>query len=135
MKRLIHRHGIAGHSVDVTRMLASLILSKARATTSAKHFGDLMEAAADIPQNKDDVVTEEVKLINYIRNPNEKTGWLREMLFMQFLGGSVASAVTKLTQTLTTMPYLHQFGVGAGDLFSEAKLARERFGNVERWKT
>lgn len=127
MKRLIHRQGIAGYSTDVSRSLASFLMSNARAAASSDHFGDMMEAAADIPNGKGDVKDEAVALINYIRNPNEEAGSLRGLLFMQFLGGSIAAAAVNLTQTMTTtMPYMHQFGGSVADLVKAAGMASQR---------
>lgn len=127
LKRLIHRKGTAGYSKDVTRSLASFLMSNARATASADHFGDIMEAAADIPKNKGDVKDEAVKLINYIRNPNEEAGTLRGLLFMQYLGGSIASAMVNLTQTMTTtMPFLSQYGGTPASLIKSSILATKR---------
>lgn len=124
LKRLIHRKGTAGYSQDVSRSLASFLLTNARAAASADHMGDLVEAANDIPKAKGDVKDEAVRLIDYIRNPNEEAGLWRGMLFVQFLGGSISSAAINLTQTLTTtIPYLHQFGAGLTDVAGAAKLA------------
>jgi hypothetical protein len=59
---------------------------------------------------KGDVQREAQKLHEYMANPREEAQKLRGFLFMNFLGGSVASAVTNLTQPiLQTAPYLAQF--------------------------
>jgi hypothetical protein len=51
---------------------------------------------------------------------------------MQFLGGSIASAVVNLTQTITTSaPYLHQYGVSARDIGKAMKLAQARMRDQE----
>lgn len=127
LKRLIHRKGTAGYSKEVTRSLASFLMSNARATASADHFGDIMEAAADIPKEKGDVKDEAVRLISYIRNPNEEAGTLRGLLFMQYLGGSIASAMVNLTQTMTTtLPYLSQYGGNPAELVKSSMLAMKR---------
>jgi hypothetical protein len=127
LKRLIHRQGIEGYSDDVTRTLASFIMSNARASSSAMNSGKMFNAAADIPKTKGDVKDEAVALLNYIRDPNEEAGKLRGLLFMQFLGGSIASAAVNLTQTATTTaPFLHQFGVGYKDIGEAMSLAQAR---------
>lgn len=127
LKRLIHRQGIAGYSDDVVRGLASFVMSNARATASADHVGDMVQAVADIPKNKGDVKDEAVKLVSYIQNPNEEAGSLRGLLFMQFLGGSIASALVNLTQTVsTTYPFLSQYGVTPAALARAAVVAGKR---------
>lgn len=114
MKRLIHRKGTAGFSEDVTRVLASFITSNARAGSMNLHTGELNEAVAAIPKEQGDVRDEGVKLAEFARGTNDPSSKLRGLLFMQFLGGSVASAVVNVTQSATTTyPYLAQF-VGAG---------------------
>jgi hypothetical protein len=124
MKRLIHRKKIAGHSEDVVRTLSSFILSNARAASSAIHFGELLKAAEGIPKAMGDVKDEAVKLVNYIRNPVEEMSGLRSLLFMQYIGGSIASALVNLTQTMTTtFPFLHQFGGTVGDLVTAGRMA------------
>ena len=124
MKRLIHRKKIAGHSEDVTRTLASFIVSNARAASASLNFGGMLEAANAIPKEKGDVKDEAVKLINYIRNPQEEASGVRGLLFAQYIGGSLASALVNLTQTATTtFPFLHQFGGTVGDLMAAAKMA------------
>lgn len=124
MKRLIHRKKIAGHSEDVIRSLASFIVSNARAASSNLHFGEMLTAAEAIPKHKGDVKDEAVKLVNYIRNPEEEMGGLRGLLFIQYIGGSLASAAINLTQTLTTTyPFLHQFGGTVADLAAASKMA------------
>ncbi|MFM7010967.1 MAG: PLxRFG domain-containing protein, partial [Betaproteobacteria bacterium] len=70
---------------------------------------------------KGDVKDEAIKLIDYIQNPGDEAATLRGLLFMQFLGGSVASAMVNMTQTFTmTLPYLAQFG---GDVAGNMKEA------------
>lgn len=52
-----------------------------------------------------------MKLADYVRNPQEEAQALRGMLFTQYLGGSLASAMVNMTQPLAvTMPYLSQWG-------------------------
>lgn len=111
LKRLIQRKGIAGFEKDPVRVLATFLTSNARATSANYHFGDMLRAASDIPREKGDVKDEAVKLIDYVQNPRDEAPALRGLLFMHFLGGSVASAMVNMTQTFTmTYPYLAQFG-------------------------
>lgn len=109
MKRLIHRKGTAGFSFDATRSLASFITSNSRAASSNLHIGDMLKAVADIDKTKGDVKDEAIKLMEYVRSPAEGGVAIRSLLFFQYLGGSVASALVNMTQTFTTtFPYLSQ---------------------------
>ena len=114
MKRLIKRLGVKGFSDDPTRVLASFITSNARAAASNDYFGDMLKQVSDIPKHKGDVKDEAIKLMEYIQNPQEEASKLRGLLFMNFLGGSIASALVNMTQPiLMTYPYLHQFSPSA----------------------
>jgi N12 class adenine-specific DNA methylase len=113
MKRLLERKGVAGFSTDASRVLASFVMSNARASSTNLHMGKIQKALADIPKEMGDVKDEAVKLAEYVRNPIEEAARIRGLLFFQYLGGSVASAMVNMTQPVTmTLPYLSQF-VGA----------------------
>lgn len=125
MKRLIKRKGIAGFSEDVPRILASFITSNARQAASNVYGSQMDKAAEAIPKEKGDVKDEAIKMIDFARNPTEDAAKMRGMLFVQYIGGSVASAMVNLTQPLTmSYPYLHQFSKSAGvELAKAMKLA------------
>lgn len=111
LKRLIHRKGIQGYDEDIQRVLATFITSQARLAARNYHFGEITKAIADIPTPMGDVKTEASKLAGYVQNPGEEAQGIRGFLFTQFLGGSIASALTNITQPiLMTLPYLSQFG-------------------------
>lgn len=131
LKRLIQRKGIAGFEKDPVRVLATFLTSNARATSANYHFGDMLRAASEIPKDKGDVKDEAVKLIDYVQNPQDEAAGLRGLLFMHFLGGSVASAMVNMTQTFTmTMPYLAQFGGNVmGNLKEAMGIASRRLFN------
>lgn len=131
LKRLIQRKGIAGFEKDPVRVLATFLTSNARATAANYHFGDMLRAASEIPKEKGDVKDEAIKLIDYIQNPGDEAASLRGLLFMHFLGGSVASAMVNMTQTFTmTLPYLAQFGGDvAGNLKEAMGIASRRLFN------
>lgn len=131
LKRLIQRKGIAGFEKDPVRVLATFLTSNARATAANYHFGDMLRAASEIPKEKGDVKDEAIKLIDYIQNPGDEAASLRGLLFMHFLGGSVASAMVNMTQTFTmTLPYLAQFGGDvAGNLKEAMGIAGRRLFN------
>lgn len=114
LKRLIERKGIAGFSEDPTRVLASFITSNARAASGNLHLGDLSRAVAEIPKHKGDVLDEAQKLRDYLQNPTEEAQAIRGLLFTQYIGGSIASAMVNMTQPLTmTYPFLAQHGGAA----------------------
>lgn len=114
MKRLIQRKGIAGFSEDAGRVLAGFITSNARQTASNLHMGEMTDAAAAIPKGDGQLQDAAVKLVDYVRNPQEEAQAIRGWLFAQYLGGSIASAAVNMTQPATvTLPYLSQFGGAA----------------------
>jgi hypothetical protein len=114
LKRLLRRRKVAGFSDDIQRTLAQFITSAGRAAAKNYHWGDILAAAEAIPKEKGDVKDEAVRLVEYMRNPGEDAGALRGLLFVQFLGGSVASAAVNATQPiLMSFPYLSQYGGAA----------------------
>lgn len=114
LKRLISRKGIAGYSEDTQRVLASFLTSNARASSGNLHLGDMARLVEEIPKERGDVKDEAIKLQQYVQNPTEEAQRLRGLLFVQYLGGSIASALVNMTQPfMMTFPYLSQFG-GAG---------------------
>ena len=129
LKRLLQRKEIAGFSDDVQRTVAQFVTSNSRAASRNLHFGDILRDTSAIDPQTDggDVKDEAVKLAQYIQNPQEEAGALRGLLFVQFLGGSIASAATNATQpVLMTFPYLSQFGgalKAAGALAGASKIA------------
>jgi hypothetical protein len=111
MKRLIHRKGIAGFSEDPGRVLAGFVYSNARQTSSAVNMGELTQAVAAIPKGQGELKDHAVRLHNYVKNPIEEAQAFRGLLFAQYIGGSVASAIINTTQPFAvTMPWLSQFG-------------------------
>jgi hypothetical protein len=115
MKRLIERKGINGFSEDVGRVLAGFVYSNARQTSTNLHAGEIGRSVQAIDQRDGDVKDAAVRLMEYVQNPREEAQAIRGMLFTQFIGGSIASAMVNLTQPFTmTLPYLSQFGGAAG---------------------
>ena len=111
MKRLIQRKGILGYSQDVGRVLANFIYSNARQTAAALHIGDLTDAINAIPQGQGEVKDVAVKLGEYIKNPQEEAQAFRGLLFAQYLGGNISSAIINALQPFqVSFPYLSQFG-------------------------
>jgi hypothetical protein len=112
LKRHIRRKGIEGFDDDASRTLAAFITSNARATSRALHSQRIEESVENVKQG--DVRDEAREMVKYINNPREEAQAIRSLLFMQYLGGSVASALVNMTQTFVqTFPYLAQYG-GAG---------------------
>jgi hypothetical protein len=123
MKRLIHRKGTDGYSENAGRVLAAFVYSNARQTSAALHIGQMDEAIAAIPKGEGEMKDHALRLAKYIKEPEEEAAVFRGMLFAQYLGGSVASALVNMTQPLTvSIPYLSQFGglAKAGQAWAKA---------------
>lgn len=111
MKRLIHRKGIAGFNEDAGRVLAGFVYSNARLVSQNLHQAEITQATQDIPKDAGQLKDMAVKLSDYVRNPQEEAQQIRGLLFAQYLGGSIASAMVNMTQPFAvTMPYLSQWG-------------------------
>ncbi|WPG35296.1 PLxRFG domain-containing protein [Variovorax sp. EBFNA2] len=111
MRRLIHRKGIAGFSEDVGRVLATFVYSNARQTAAGLHMGDLGEAVTAIPKAQGELKDAAVRLAEYVKNPQEEAQAVRGLLFAQYLGGSIASALVNALQPVqVTFPWLSQYG-------------------------
>ena len=111
LKRHIRRKGIEGFDDDGGRVLAAFITSNARAASRALHSQRISEAVENIRQG--DVQDEARALAEYVSNPKEEAQAIRSLLFVQYIGGSIASAIVNLTQTVVqTFPFLSQYGGG-----------------------
>lgn len=109
LKRHIRRKGIEGFDEDGGRVLAAFVTSNARAASRALHAARMADAVENVQQG--DVKDEARALVEYVNNPKEEAQALRGLLFVQYIGGSIASAMVNLTQTLVqTLPYLSQYG-------------------------
>lgn len=109
MKRLIQRKGIAGFSEDPGRVLAGFVYSNARQASANVHMGELTESVAAIPQNDGELKDVAVRLAEYVKNPIEEAQQLRGILFAQYLGGNISSAVLNAMQSIqVTFPWLSQ---------------------------
>ncbi|WP_347262604.1 PLxRFG domain-containing protein, partial [Rudaea sp.] len=107
LKRMIHARKIAGYSADAERVLASFIISNGRYAARQYNLPRANEAWANIPEHMGDVRDEAAGLIQYVNNPRDEAAGVRSLLFAHFLGGSVASAITNMTQpVMMTLPYL-----------------------------
>lgn len=127
LKRLIHRKGTAGFSDDVPRVLASFVTSNARLAASAMNLPQAKQASQDIRDG--DVQDEAVKLVETVQNPVEAASSIRALMFMNFIGGSIASAVVNVTQPVTmTLPYLTQYGGAAKALARLLSAAKQAAG-------
>lgn len=137
LKRLIHRQGIAGFDDNITRVLAAFILSNARRSSSQYNMATMQEAIQAIPKGKGDVMKKSVALMQYLVEPKEEAAALRSLMFVNFLGGSLAAAAVNLTQPLMmTFPYLAQSlgGPRAAALLAQAAkdVYRKDFGPNEK---
>ena len=136
MKRLIQRKGIDGFSEDAGRVLAGFVYSNARQVSTNLHAGEIGRSAAAVTDG--DVKDAAIRLMEYVQNPREEAQALRGLMFTNFIGGSVASAMVNMTQPFTmTLPYLAQFAgiTGSGKLMADAvKLASRGIRNDEDLK-
>jgi len=129
MKRMLERHGYPGYSTDVRRVLASFLTSNARLASKNLHFTDMLEAVENIPKSRGDVRDDATNLVKYVQEPTEEAPKLRALLFAQYIGGNVASAMVNMTQSLTmTLPYLSQFGTPASAAKTLASAMRQAAG-------
>lgn len=111
LKRLIHRKGTAGYSEDIGRVLASFVYSNARMAAGGLNAGRLESAIEAIPKEEGKLRDVAMGLRSYIQDPQEEGQAVRGMLFAQYLGGSLASAMVNMTQPFAvTMPWLSQYG-------------------------
>ena len=111
LKRMIHRKGTAGYSQDVGRVLASFVYSNARMAAGGLNAGTLDKAIGQIPQEQGELKDVAMGLRSYIQDPQEEGQAVRGMLFAQYLGGSLASAMVNMTQPFAvTLPWLSQYG-------------------------
>jgi N12 class adenine-specific DNA methylase len=109
LKSLLHREGIAGYSTEAQRVLASYIVSNARLSSNNLNAGDVGYAIDAIKQENGDLRTYAINLRDYLADPNEEFAGLRQFLFAWYLGASVASAVTNLSQVpMVTAPWMTQ---------------------------
>lgn len=144
LRRLLHRKGIAGFNEDIGRVLAGFIYSNARRSSSNINTGEIKDAIQDIPKSEGELGAMATKLREYVQNPQEEAQALRGLLFAQYLGGSIASAMVNLTQPFSmTFPFLAQYGgvrksaarmVEAAKLAVSDKVSKELEKAIERAK-
>ncbi len=111
LKRMIHRQGTPGYSLDAKRSLAAFLTSNARYVSNTVNAAEMTQAAKDVRDGG--VQDEAVKLVEYVLKPQEEAAAIRGMLFTWYLGGSLAAGLVNLSQPfLMTLPYLARFGAG-----------------------
>ncbi|HEU4622746.1 MAG TPA: PLxRFG domain-containing protein, partial [Burkholderiaceae bacterium] len=111
LKRLIHRKGTAGFSMDAKRTLAAFLTSNARYASSVVNIPAMKEAANGVRDGG--VKDEALELVSYVTEPKEEAAKIRGLMFTWYLGGSLASGLVNLSQpVMMTLPYLSRFGVG-----------------------
>ena len=128
MKRMIHRKGVSGYSEDVGRVLANFLYSNGRVTAQNMHAGLIDEAISEIPNRQGELKDAAIQLAQHVRNPQSDASKWGGLMFAQYLGGSVASAMVNLTQpVMMTFPYLSQY-TGTQDAAKHvAKAMRDSF--------
>lgn len=130
MKRLIERKGVEGFSQDVGRVLAGFVYSNARAAAQNLNSREMLQSAAEIPKELGDLKDHAIRFVEYAQNPQEEAAAIRGLLFAQYIGGLIASAMVNLTQSLTTTwPTLSMhFGIGKAGRAMTAALAVAKNG-------
>jgi hypothetical protein len=109
LKRRIRRKNVEGFNEDGQRVLAAFITSNARAASRGLHSTAIQNEVDNIQAG--DVKDEAIALANYVNDPKEEAQAVRSLLFVNYIGGSVASALVNLTQTFVqTYPFLAQYG-------------------------
>jgi hypothetical protein len=80
-------------------VLAGFIYSNSRQTSRNLHDGEITEVLNDMRADKThgELFDQAVKLATYVRNPVEEAHELRGLLFAQYIGGSIASAMVNMT--------------------------------------
>ena len=134
MKRLLKRKGTAGYREEPARVLASFIYSNARQASRNLNSGRVAEAINEIDKGQGELKDYAIKLDEYIRNPQEEAQAIRGLLFVNFIGGSMASALVNLAQPFqVTTPWLARHDVAAGAKLSKALalMWRDKTGNAE----
>lgn len=130
LKRHIRRKGIAGFDEDSSRVVAAFITSNARAGARALHGLRIQERVEAVREG--DVKDEAIALAQYVDNPREEAQAVRSLLFINYIGGSIASALVNLTQTVVqTFPYLAQFGGVASSARHVAAAMKMAVGKID----
>lgn len=130
LKRHIRRKGIEGFDDDSSRVVAAFITSNARAGARALHGLRIQERVESVREG--DVKDEAIALAQYVDNPREEAQAVRSLLFINYIGGSIASALVNLTQTVVqTFPYLAQYGGVASSARRVAAAMKLALGKIE----
>lgn len=111
MKRMLQRGGVPGFTWDTSRVLAQFITSNARQASQNVNGTAINEAmSSKTLKAKGDVQQDAQKLLDYVQNPAEEASGFRGLMFMHFMGGSIASALSNMTQPiLQTFPHLNKY--------------------------
>ena len=113
LKHLIHRKGVPGFNEDVSRVLAAFITSNSRQAARNTTAMDIQRSIREIPVREGLLRDHAISLQKYLQNPQEEGHRIKSLMFMHFIGGSLASAFVNLMQTPTmTLPWLSQY-IGA----------------------
>lgn len=107
LKRHIHRKGIAGFNQDLQRVLASFVMSNARASSRNIYSGMVQEAIGSIDKKNGSLIDDAVNLNNFVNSPAEHFATFRNLIFLWNLGLSVMFGLMNLTQPIMmTLPML-----------------------------
>lgn len=133
MKHMINRKGTAGYSSDGVRTLANFIYSNARFASKNLNMKLMGQAANDMPDN--DLKDMAIKLKEYLNNPVEEFSKLRGFMFIHYLGGSIASGITNMTQVVLMLaPYLAQNTSAANVVKQVTAASKDAFTSPNKLK-
>jgi hypothetical protein len=109
LTRRIQRKGTAGFNEDIQRVLASFVMSNARYSAKNIYLAKADREISEIESGAS-VRDQAKKMRDNTIDPVDTFAWLRDLLFVWNLGGSVMFAFLNMTQPfLQTIPMLSQY--------------------------
>lgn len=112
-RRLEERKGIKGFDSNYERAVGNHIIQTAQEVARSKHMRGVMESVFAIPNGQGKVKDEAIKLVKYVTDPSPEAPAFKGLLFINYIGGSMASAFLNLTQSYGVgVPVINAFKKG-----------------------
>jgi hypothetical protein len=109
LTRRIQRKGTAGYNEDIQRVLASFVMSNARYSAKNIYLAKADREISEIESGAS-VRDQAKKMRDNTIDPVDTFAWLRDLLFVWNLGGSVMFAFLNMTQPfMQALPMLSQY--------------------------
>lgn len=126
---------IPGYSADFERAIADYVVGVA-GYLARRQFSDTWQRAIDaIPRTMPKLKEYAQRYHAYVQNPTEEFQMLRQVGFLYYLAGSIATAMVNMTQVpIITAPYLTQFYGKAGVMREMARAYKDALGMLTRRK-